>query len=76
LSPTVWSTKGPSTVVSPSSSMMDNVLIVVDDLEAAKAFFAELGTGDAAMNEMTNDRPEAGTRTSVSFYEAPVDIRS
>jgi catechol 2,3-dioxygenase-like lactoylglutathione lyase family enzyme len=24
---------------------MDNVLIVVDDLEAAKAFFAELGIG-------------------------------
>jgi hypothetical protein len=33
------------------------------------------GITDAAMNEMTIDRPEAGRRTSVSFYEAPVDIR-
>jgi hypothetical protein len=27
---------------------MDNVLIVVDDLEAAKAFVAELGRSEAA----------------------------
>jgi catechol 2,3-dioxygenase-like lactoylglutathione lyase family enzyme len=33
---------------------MDNVLIVVDDLEAAKAFFAELGMELEA--EATNDR--------------------
>ena len=28
---------------------MDNVLIVVDDLEAAKAFFAELGMAEPSM---------------------------
>src|SRR3954464_4504433 len=34
---------------------MDNVLIVVDDLEAAKAFFAELGM--ELEGEATNERP-------------------
>jgi len=29
--------------VSPNLKRMDNVLIVVDDLEVAKAFFADLG---------------------------------
>jgi hypothetical protein len=32
--------------------------------------------GDAALNEMSPPFPDAGTRTSVSFYEAPVDIRA
>jgi catechol 2,3-dioxygenase-like lactoylglutathione lyase family enzyme len=34
---------------------MDNVLIVVDDLEAAKAFFAELGM--ELEGEATNEGP-------------------
>jgi catechol 2,3-dioxygenase-like lactoylglutathione lyase family enzyme len=33
----------PSSITNMTIQRMDNVLIVVDDLEAAKAFFAELG---------------------------------
>ena len=38
---------------------MDNVLIVVDDLEAAKAFFAELGM--ELEGEMTVEGPLVGS---------------
>ena len=47
---------------------MDNVLIVVDDLEAAKAFFAELGM------EMEGRRPSRDlgwTRPSGSTTSVP-----
>ena len=46
---------------------MDNVLIVVDDLEAAKAFFAELGMeleGEATIEGRWVDRV-VGLQTSV-----------
>jgi catechol 2,3-dioxygenase-like lactoylglutathione lyase family enzyme len=33
---------------------MDNVLIVVDDLEAAKAFFIELGLKEPGKNKVVN----------------------
>ena len=46
---------------------MDNVLIVVDDLEAAKAFFAELGM--ELEGEATNEGPgwtaSSGSKASV-----------
>ena len=46
---------------------MDNVLIVVEDLEAAKAFFAELGM--ELEGEATNEGPwvdrSSGSTTSV-----------
>ena len=46
---------------------MDNVLIVVDDLEAAKAFFAELGMeleGETTVEGLGWTRP-SGSTTSV-----------
>jgi catechol 2,3-dioxygenase-like lactoylglutathione lyase family enzyme len=46
---------------------MDNVLIVVEDLEAAKAFFAELGMeleGETTVEGPWVDRP-SGSTTSV-----------
>ena len=39
---------------------MDNVLIVVDDLEAVKAFFIELGL--RLEGEMTVEGPEVGSQ--------------
>ena len=45
---------------------MDNVLIVVDDLEAAKAFFAELGMeleGETTVEGPWVDRRASGYRT-------------
>jgi hypothetical protein len=45
----------------------------------AIVFFAseeDMKAGDAALNEMSPPFPDAGTRTSVSFYEAPVDVRA
>ena len=46
---------------------MDNVLIVVEDLEAAKAFFAELGMeleGETTVEDLGSTRP-SGSTTSV-----------
>jgi catechol 2,3-dioxygenase-like lactoylglutathione lyase family enzyme len=42
---------------------MDNVLIVVDDLEAAKAFFAELGM--ELVGETQVEGPSVDTRTRI-----------
>ena len=67
----------------PPPGVPANGITCLYDYESGKSiaivFFeteADMKVGDAAMNEMTNDRPEAGTRASVSFYEAPVDIRA
>jgi catechol 2,3-dioxygenase-like lactoylglutathione lyase family enzyme len=55
---------------------MDNVLIVVDDLEAAKAFFAELGM--ELEGEATNEGPWVdsvvgldGVRSDVAMMRTP-----
>ena len=55
---------------------MDNVLIVVDDLEAAKAFFAELGM--ELEGETTNEGPWVdrvvgldGVRADISMMRTP-----
>src|SRR3954464_1531997 len=55
---------------------MDNVLIVVDDLEAAKAFFAELGM--ELEGEATNEGPWVGriigledVRADIAMMRAP-----
>ena len=55
---------------------MDNVLIVVDDLEAAKAFFAELGM--ELDGEATNEGPWAdsvvgldGVRADIAMLRTP-----
>ena len=55
---------------------MDNVLIVVDDLEAAKAFFAELGM--ELEGEATNEGPWVdqtvglnGVRADISMMRTP-----
>src|ERR1043166_493610 len=55
---------------------MDNVLIVVEDLEAAKAFFAELGM--ELEGEATNEGPWAdkvvgldGVRCDLAMMRAP-----
>src|SRR3954452_2953161 len=55
---------------------MDNVLIVVDDLEAAKAFFAELGLELEA--EVTNEGPWVdqvvglnGVRADIAMMRTP-----
>jgi catechol 2,3-dioxygenase-like lactoylglutathione lyase family enzyme len=55
---------------------MDNVLIVVDDLEAAKAFFAELGL--ELEGEATNEGPWVdrivgldGVRADIAMMRAP-----
>jgi catechol 2,3-dioxygenase-like lactoylglutathione lyase family enzyme len=47
--------RGPAIVERMTIQRMDNVLIVVDDLEAAKAFFAELGM--ELEGEATNEGP-------------------
>ena len=47
---------------------MDNVLIVVDDLEATKAFFAELGLeleGETTVEGPSVDLVSSAFRTSV-----------
>jgi len=56
--------------------VMDNVLIVVEDLEAAKAFFAELGM--ELEGEATNEGPWAdkvvgldGVRCDLAMMRAP-----
>src|SRR3954468_13060757 len=56
---------------------MDNVLIVVDDLEAAKAFFAELGM--ELEGEATNEGPwvdrvvgRHDVRTDIAMMRPPV----
>jgi hypothetical protein len=66
----------------PPPGVPANGITCLYDYESGKSiaivFFEseeDMKVGDAAMNAMTNDHPEAGTRTSVSFYEAPVDIR-
>ena len=58
-------------------------LTALYDYEAGKCiaitFFEteeDMRTSDAALKEMDNPRPEAGTLASVDFYEAPVDIRA
>ena len=50
---------------------MDNVLIVVDDLEAAKAFFAELGM--ELEGEATNEGPwvDAPSGSAMSAPTSP-----
>jgi catechol 2,3-dioxygenase-like lactoylglutathione lyase family enzyme len=55
---------------------MDNVLIVVDDLEAAKAFFAELGM--ELEGEATNEGPSVdqvvglnGVRSDIAMMRTP-----
>src|SRR4051794_31015311 len=55
---------------------MDNVLIVVDDLEAAKAFFAELGM--ELVGEVTNEGPWVdqvvgltGVRSDIAMMQTP-----
>ena len=67
----------------PPPGVPANGITCLYDYESGKSiaivFFEteeDMKAGDAAMDEMTNDRPEAGTRASVSFYEAPVDIRA
>ena len=67
----------------PPPGVPANGITCLYDYESGKSiaivFFEteeDMKTGDAAMNAMSNDRPQAGTRTSVSFYEAPVDIRA
>ena len=60
----------------PEDLRMDNVLIVVDDLEAAKAFFAELGM--ELEGEATNEGPWAdrvvgldGVRADIAMMRTP-----
>ena len=55
---------------------MDNVLIVVEDLEAAKAFFAELGMeleGEAQIEGPWADRTVglAGVRSDIAMMRTP-----
>jgi catechol 2,3-dioxygenase-like lactoylglutathione lyase family enzyme len=55
---------------------MDNVLIVVDDLEAAKAFFAELGMeleGEATNEGRSVDRVVGldGVRSDIAMMRTP-----
>ena len=55
---------------------MDNILIVVDDLEAAKAFFAELGLeleGQATVEGPSVDRLVGldGVRSEIAMMRAP-----
>ena len=55
---------------------MDNVLIVVDDLEAAKAFFAELGLeleGETVVEGQTVDRLIGldGVRATIASMRTP-----
>jgi catechol 2,3-dioxygenase-like lactoylglutathione lyase family enzyme len=55
---------------------MDNVLIVVDDLEAAKAFFVELGMeleGEATVEGPSVDRLVAldGVRSTIAMMRTP-----
>lgn len=55
---------------------MDNVLIVVDDLEAAKAFFAELGMeleGEATVEGQWADRVVglSGVRADIATLRTP-----
>src|SRR6201991_4114513 len=55
---------------------MDNVLIVVDDLEAAKAFFAELGMeleGETQLEGPWVDSPVGlnGVRADVTMMRTP-----
>jgi catechol 2,3-dioxygenase-like lactoylglutathione lyase family enzyme len=59
-----------------SVKRMDNVLIVVDDLEAAKAFFIELGL--KLEGETTVEGPEVGaliglkdTRSTIAMMRTP-----
>src|ERR1700755_2806932 len=49
---------------------MDNVLIVVDDLEAAKAFFIELGL--ELEGEQTVERPLVGKLIGLEDVRAPL----
>jgi catechol 2,3-dioxygenase-like lactoylglutathione lyase family enzyme len=49
---------------------MDNVLIVVDDLEAAKAFFAELGM--ELEGEATNEGPWVDATVGLSDVRADI----
>jgi catechol 2,3-dioxygenase-like lactoylglutathione lyase family enzyme len=49
---------------------MDNVLIVVDDLEAAKAFFAELGM--ELEGEATNEGPWVGRIIGLNDVRADI----
>src|SRR6516165_8142025 len=55
---------------------MDNVLIVVDDLEAAKAFFAELGMeleGETTVEGLWVDRVVGldGVRADITMMRTP-----
>ena len=57
---------------------MDNVLIVVDDLEAAKAFFAELGMeleGETTVEGPWADKTVGlqGVRADIAMMRAPDD---
>ena len=59
-----------------SIQRMDNVLIVVDDLEAAKAFFAELGMeleGQATVEGPSVDRLVGldGVRSEIAMMRTP-----
>ncbi len=64
---------------------MDNVLIVVDDLEAAKAFFAELGMeleGEAPVEGRWVDRvvglktPDGHSRLELTKFHTPPAVRA
>ena len=60
----------------PKDLRMDNVLIVVDDLEAAKAFFAELGMeleGEATNEGEWADRVVGldGVRSEIAMMRTP-----
>lgn len=66
----------------PPPGVPANGITCLYDYDSGKslviAFFEtdeDMKAGDATLKEMTNDRPDAGTLSSVSFYEAPVDIR-
>src|SRR5262249_31332425 len=52
---------------------MDNVLIVVDDLEAAKAFFIELGL--KLEGETTVEGPRVGSLSGLKAVGAPLAMR-
>ena len=66
----------------PPPGVPANGITCLYDYDSGKslviAFFEteeDMKTGDATLKGMNNDRPDAGTLSSVSFYEAPVDIR-
>ena len=54
---------------------MDNVLIVVDDLEAAKSFFIELGLEDVRATLAFMRTPDGHGRVELDKFHTPNAIR-